>query len=79
MTLGAFLKKASDPQMKTFLPTIGEMLVKLSSPNIGLDESSSIFLGHAAVNYMQHSELQVDKLLANCVKRIRGGGPMWSV
>jgi hypothetical protein len=44
------------------------LLTKLSNSNIGIDESSSLYLGHAILNY---SHLHIDEdLLYNCIQRV---------
>ena len=55
LTLSAYCKNLiKEPEYQDLVPTLRQLLLTLSNPNIGLCESSSIYLGHAIVNLMAH-------------------------
>ena len=79
LTLGAFCKSLIVQKLYSeHIPTLKVLLSKLSNPNVGLDESSSLYLGHAILNLLTHCfrdasspvEELVDPLLFNCILRV---------
>lgn len=63
LTLAAFCKTMLVEEMKRPVVTL---FTKLTSANVGLDDSAALFLGHAMV----HCELE-QPLIANCIARIQ--------
>ena len=56
LTLSTFCKNQIwQPLYSEYIPALKILLNKLSNPNIGLDESSSLYLGHAILNLLTHS------------------------
>lgn len=62
LSLASFFKKTSIDNniFQQFMPDIKSLLSKLANPNVGLDESSSLYMGHMILNYIR---LDMDELL----------------
>jgi hypothetical protein len=71
LTLSAYCKSLiKQPEYQELLPTLRELLSKLSSPHAGLDESASMYLGHAIMNLMAHQideTSDLDGMLYHCM------------
>ena len=70
LTLASFLKMSQpgDNFFQDFMPNLKVLLSKLSNCNVGLDESSSLYAGHAILNLMRH-ELD-EGVLFHCMLRV---------
>jgi hypothetical protein len=65
LTLAAFLKLG---KFQDLLPSMKVLISKLSNCNVGLDESSSLYMGHAILNLLQ---LDMDEgILFHCMQRV---------
>lgn len=70
LSLASFFKKTSQDNniFQQFMPDVKTLLGKLSNSNVGLDESSSLYMGHLIVNFLK---LEMDEmLLYNCMQRV---------
>lgn len=67
ITLSAFCKRHIKPgnaEYEELIPKIFELLCKLSNPNIGLDETSAVYLGQANLLFFK-----------NCARACKGSDP----
>jgi hypothetical protein len=70
LTLASFLKisEVGANFFEEFMPTLKVLISKLANCNVGLDESSSLYAGHAIMNMMKH---EIDEgILFHCMLRV---------
>lgn len=72
LTLSAFCKTSLHSGSQ-ILPVLRTLMNKLTSANVGLDDSASLYLGHAITNLLVHSIDEANDiafLLPQCITRI---------
>jgi len=72
LTLGAFSKTLLKFN-KELLAPLRQLLNKLTNSNIGIDDSASLYVGHAIANILNHDideTNDIQQLLPQCMSRI---------
>ena len=70
LSLASFFKKTSQDNniFAQFMPDVKTLLSKLANTNVGLDEASSLYMGHLIMNFLK---LEIDDmLLYHCMLRV---------